>query len=75
MSLMKKIFGTSMFDKVFLQTAEIENCSSKYQTVYDQKKPQKRALSILDNVFKEIERSLLKSWKSKSEQFIEEGVI
>ncbi len=75
MSLMKKIFGMNMFDKIFLQTAEIENCSSKYQTVYDQKKPQKRALSILDNVFKEIEYSLLKSWKSKSAKFIEEGVI
>jgi chromosome partitioning protein len=75
MNLMKKIFGDSMFDKAFLQTAEVENCASKYQTIYDMKKPQKRALTILDNVFTEIELSLLKSWKSKSTQLIEEGVI
>lgn len=75
LSLMRKIFGTNMFNKVFLQTAEIENSASKFQTVYDMKKPQKRALNILNNVFEEIESSLLKSWTSKSAKLIEEGVI
>ena len=75
LKLMSDTFGSNLFSKIFMQTAEIENCSAQFKTIYDISKPQKRAISILNNVFEEIEHSILKSWKSARTRLFEEGVL
>ena len=75
LDLMKEVFGKSMFHNVFLQTSEIENCAAQFKSVYDIKKPQKRAVNILDSVFHEVELEIRKCWPSLRSVLIEEGVI
>ena len=62
LNFMRETFGQNIFHAVFHQTAEIENCAAQFKTVYDEKKPQTRALQILESVFSEIEQEIVKLW-------------
>lgn len=74
-SLMREVFGASMFNSLFLETSEVRSAAASFDTVFDLKKPNQRALKILNSVCSEIEVELLKAWPSKAKQLVEEGVI
>lgn len=75
LSIMRDVFGDAMLHSVFHNTNEIDSCAGSFQTVFDVDKPNKRALTILNNVFSEIEKHILMWWPSKAKNLIKEGVI
>lgn len=75
LDIMRDIYGKDILNSVFFQTAEVENCSAVFKTVYDMQKPQARALNILNAVFKELELEIRKLWPSHSKQLREMGVL
>jgi chromosome partitioning protein len=75
LEIMRDRFGTSILRSVFAMTSAIPNSASFFQTVFDQKAKDKRVLSMLESVFREIEIEIRKSWPSHRESLINEGVI
>ena len=75
LDIMRDIYGKDILNSVFFQTAEVENCSAVFKTVYDMQKPQTRALNILNAIFGEIELEIRKLWPSHSKQLSNMGVV
>lgn len=71
--VMQEVFGTSMLNEIFLHTTEIGNTAIDFQTVLEVRRPQKRALNIINQVCKEIEFEVWKTWPSKLRKLEEEG--
>jgi len=75
------IFGSSLLNARFRQTKQIENAYSRQRTVYELTKDEvnrsvhKRALSILDTMFSEVELLIRKTWPSHIKQLRKEGKI
>ena len=75
------IFGTSLLRARFRQTKQIENAYSRQRTVYELTKDEvnrsvhKRALSILDTMFGEIELLIRRTWPSHEKKLRQEGKI
>lgn len=73
--LMQNVFGNSMLGEFFLHTAEIGNAGLDYHTALEQRRPPKRALNIINQVCKEIEFEIWKTWPSKFKKLEEEGRV
>jgi len=54
-------FGDSVFDRVVFDSSEIINSAVQYLSPYEQQKPNRKVLRMLDNVFGEIELKILKA--------------
>jgi chromosome partitioning protein len=66
--------GDSVFDRVVFNTSEIINSAVQYLTPYEQKKPNRKVLRMLDNVYGEIELKVLKEWPSKQALLNNQGI-
>ena len=63
--VMKACFGDSILQRVFFQSSEIINSAVQYLGPYEQPKPNRKVLDMLDSVFGEIEWRILREWPSK----------
>jgi chromosome partitioning protein len=72
--VMRTCFGGSMFQRVFMHTSEVINSAAQFVGPYEQPKPNRKVLEMMDNVFGEIELALLKEWPSKRGELNEKGI-
>lgn len=71
--IMQDVFGYHMMSKYFLHTTEIGNAAIDFQTALEVRRPQKRALSIINSFCREIEVEIWKTWPSKLKRLEKEG--
>lgn len=71
--IMQDVFGYHMMSNYFLHTTEIGNAAIDFQTALEVRRPQKRALNIINAFCKEIEVEILKTWPSKIKKLEKEG--
>jgi chromosome partitioning protein len=72
--VMKACFGEGIFQHVFFQSSEIINSAVQYLGSYEQPKPNRRVLEMLDGIFGEIELRILREWPSKRAALNEQGI-
>lgn len=72
--VMKACFGDGIFQHVFFQSSEIINSAVQYLGSYEQPKPNRKVLEMLDGVFGEIELRFLREWPSKRALLHEKGI-
>ena len=72
--VMRTCFGESVFQRVFFHSAEVINSAAQFVGPYEQPKPNRKVLEMMDAVFGEIEVALLKEWPSKRALLNERGI-
>ena len=72
--VMRTCFGDSVFQRVFFHSAEVINSAAQFVGPYEQPKPNRKVLEMMDSVFGEIEVALLKEWPSKRGELSERGI-
>jgi chromosome partitioning protein len=72
--VMGTCFGDGIFQHVFFQSSEIINSAVQYLGSYEQPKPNRKVLEMLDGVFGEIELRVLREWPSKRAALHEKGI-
>jgi chromosome partitioning protein len=73
--VMGACFGDGIFQHVFFQSSEIINSAVQYLGSYEQAKPNRKVLEMLDGVFGEIELRFLREWPSKRAALHEKGIV
>jgi chromosome partitioning protein len=73
--VMRACFGESVFQRVFFHAAEVINSSAQFVGPYEQAKPNRKVLEMMDGVFGEIELSILREWPSKRAALSAKGII
>lgn len=71
--IMQDVFGYHMMSNYFLHTTEIGNAAIDFQTPLEVRRPQKRALNIINSFCREIETEVWKTWPSKHKKLEKEG--
>jgi chromosome partitioning protein len=64
--VMRNCFGDVLLQHVFFHSAAMANASAMYQSPYEQPRPDRSVLSIMDAVFGELEVAFLREWGSKA---------
>ena len=72
--VMRTCFGDSVFQRVFIHSAEVINSAAQFVGPYEQPKPNRKVLEMMDAVFGEIEVAVLKEWPSKRSVLSERGI-
>jgi chromosome partitioning protein len=72
--VMKACFGEGIFQHVFFSSSEIINSAVQYLGSYEQPKPNRKVLEMLDGIFGEIELRILREWPSKASALHEKGI-
>jgi chromosome partitioning protein len=72
--VMGTCFGDGIFQHVFFQSSEIINSAVQYLGSYEQPKPNRKVLEMLDGVFGEIELRVLREWPSKRTLLHKKGI-
>lgn len=72
--VMRACFGDSVFQRVFFHSSAVINSAAQFLTPYEQVKPDRHVLEMMDNVFAEIELSLLREWPSKATALSQQGI-
>ena len=72
--VMRACFGDSMFQRVFFHSSAVINSAAQFVTPYEQSKPDRHVLEMLDNVFGEIELAILREWPSKATALSQRGI-
>jgi chromosome partitioning protein len=72
--VMRACFGESVFQRVFFHSSEVINSAAQFVGPYEQPKPARKVLAMMDNVFGEIELAILREWPSKRAALSERGV-
>jgi chromosome partitioning protein len=72
--VMRACFGDSVFQRVFFHSSAVINSAAQFITPYEQPKPDRAVLEMMDNVFAEIELSLLREWPSKAAALSQRGI-
>lgn len=72
--VMRTCFGDSVFQRVFFHSAEVINSAAQFVGPYEQPKPNRKVLEMMDSVFGEIEVALLREWPSKRALLTERGI-
>jgi chromosome partitioning protein len=72
--VMKACFGDGIFQHVFFQSSEIINSAVQYLGSYEQPKPNRKVLEMLDGVFDEIDLRVLREWPSKQAALHKKGI-
>jgi chromosome partitioning protein len=73
--VMQACFGDVILQHVFFQSSEIINSAVQYLGSYEQPKPNRKVLEMLDGVFGEIEIRILREWPSKRAMLNEKGIV
>ena len=72
--VMQACFGDGILQHVFFQSSEIINSAVQYLGSYEQPKPNRKVLEMLDGVFGEVELRILREWPSKRPKLHEKGI-
>ena len=64
--VMRACFGDSVFQRVFFHSSAVINAAAQFTTPYEQAKPDRAVLAMMNGVFEEIELSILREWPSKA---------
>jgi chromosome partitioning protein len=72
--VMGTCFGDGIFQHVFFQSSEIINSAVQYLGSYEQPKPNRKVLEMLDGMFGEIELRMMREWPSKQAALHEKGI-
>jgi chromosome partitioning protein len=72
--VMGACFGDGLFQHVFFQSSEIINSAVQYLGPYEQPKPNRKVLEMLDGIFSEIELRVLREWPSKRAELHKKGI-
>lgn len=75
LEIMEEQFGKYLTNNRFYSASAIPDTASVYQTVFDQQKPDRRVLNMLNQIFEEIELEINKTWPSKHETLRDAGVM
>ncbi|MFZ3482155.1 AAA family ATPase [Sphingomonas sp. 3-13AW] len=79
--IMQRVFGRSMINATLKESAEIDNASARFKTVYELDKPiskrdvHDRCLASLNAVCGEIELEIRKTWPSHHEALLQENLM
>jgi chromosome partitioning protein len=72
--VMRACFGESVFQKVFFHASAVINAAAQFNTPYEQAKPDRQVLKMMNSVFEEVEVAFLRDWPSKAQSLVERGV-
>jgi chromosome partitioning protein len=72
--VMRACFGESVFQRVFFHSSAVINSAAQFTTPYEQAKPDRAVLEMMDSVFAEIELSILREWPSKAAALSQRGI-
>jgi chromosome partitioning protein len=72
--VMRACFGGSVFPKVFQHSSAIINAAAQFNTPYEQAKPDRQVLEMMDAVFGDIESAVLREWPSKEAILSKRGI-
>jgi chromosome partitioning protein len=72
--VMRSCFGESVFSRVFFHSSEVINSAAQFVGPYEQPKPNRKVLEMMDSVFGEIETAILREWPSKREILNARGI-
>jgi chromosome partitioning protein len=81
LNLMQELFGRNMFNATIKDSAEIDNASSRFKTVFELEKPisrkdvHDRCLASLTSVCAEIEIEIRKTWPSHRDALSQAGLL
>ena len=79
--MMSKVFGTFLLTTPIKDSAEIDNASARFETVYEQPGPltsrevHRRCIAYLDGLNRELEFLVRKTWPSHHEALRESGLM
>jgi chromosome partitioning protein len=72
--VMRACFGESIFQRVFFHSSAVINSAAQFITPYEQAKPDRAVLAMMDGVFEEIELAILREWPSKAQELSRRGI-
>jgi chromosome partitioning protein len=72
--VMRACFGESVFQRVFFHSSAVINSAAQFNTPYEQAKPDRAVLEMMDSVFGEIELAILREWPSKAQALSQRGI-
>jgi chromosome partitioning protein len=72
--VMRACFGDSVLQRVFFHSSAVINSAAQFITPYEQVKPDRSVLEMMDSVFSEIELGLLREWPSKAAELSQRGI-
>jgi chromosome partitioning protein len=72
--VMRTCFGDSLLQHVFFHTAGLANASAEYLSPYEQQRPDRQVLAMMDAAFEELEVALLREWASKANELAARGL-
>jgi chromosome partitioning protein len=72
--VMRACFGDSVFQRVFFHSSAILNSAAQFNTPYEQAKPDRGVLEMMNSVFEEVELAILREWPSKAGQLSQRGI-
>jgi chromosome partitioning protein len=72
--VMRACFGESVFQRVFFHSSAVINSAAQFITPYEQAKPDRPVLAMLDSVFEEIEFAIMREWPSKAQALSQRGI-
>jgi chromosome partitioning protein len=72
--VMRACFGESVFQRVFFHSSAVINAAAQFNTPYEQVKPDRTVLEMMDSVFSEIELAVLREWPSKGEVLTQRAI-
>jgi chromosome partitioning protein len=72
--VMRACFGESVFQRVFFHSSAVINSAAQFITPYEQVKPDRAVLAMMDGVFEEIELAILREWPSKAQELSQRGI-
>jgi chromosome partitioning protein len=72
--VMRACFGDSVFQRVFFHSSAVINSAVQFMSPYEQAKPDREVLRMLDGVFEEVELAVLREWPSKAEALTRRGI-
>lgn len=81
LNVMQEIFGRSMLNATIKDSAEIDNASARFKTVFELDRPiskrdvHERCLTSLNAVCDEIEAEIRKTWPSHHDALVQQGLL
>jgi chromosome partitioning protein len=72
--VMRACFGDSVFQHVFFHSSSLINAAAEFLTPYEQPKPDRQVMEMMDAVFAEVEVAFLRDWPSKTGVLAKRGV-
>ncbi|MBS0380671.1 MAG: AAA family ATPase [Proteobacteria bacterium] len=72
--VMRACFGESVFQRVFFHSSAVINSAAQFTTPFEQAKPDRQVLQMMDSVFSEVELAILREWPSKAAALSQQGI-